>query len=130
MTDRESGTEGFRCCFIKGDEAGIAAEVKVRALPSVGGGEGSEEVARRPGSVPSVKAVRGSTGTADHGSGKRIAGTCVCRKSPVRTSRSDVKGSTGKEISRWNIEVAKPHSGPVLAQIAEMVRREREPTQA
>ena len=65
-----------------------------------------------------------------HGSGEGVAGTCVYRKNPVGTSRSDVNGSTVNELSRWNIEVVNPHSGPVLAKISKIVRGEREPTQA
>ena len=50
-------------------------------------------------------------------------------KSPVGTSRIDVKGRTDNELSRWSIEVVNPHSGPVLAKIAEVVWGEREPNQ-
>ena len=44
--------------------------------------------------------------------------TCVYRKNQVGTSPDDVKESTGNELlSRWSIEVVRPHSEPVLAKI-------------
>ena len=39
----------------------------------------------------------------------------------LATPRGDVRESTGDEFSRWSIEVVNPHSGPVLAIIAELV---------
>ena len=65
-----------------------------------------------------------------HGSGNGIADTCYYRKYPVGTSRCDVKKSTGHELSTWSIEVVNPHSGTVLAKIAKIARRERDPTRA
>ena len=95
--DRESRRKGFRRCFVKND-TWVATELESGALPSVGGKEGSEEVARWPRSVPSVEADKGATGMRTR---KRqdIAGTCFGRKTPVGTSRSDVKGGTGNEFS-------------------------------
>ena len=80
--------------------------------------------------MPSAEVGEGATGTANTEAAREIAGTCVDRKSPVRTSQSDVKGSTGNEFSRWSIEVVNSHSGPVLAKILKIVRGECEPTQA
>ena len=38
-----------------------------------------------------------------------------------------MKGSTGNGFSRWRIEVANPHSGPVLARIVKIVRERVSP---
>ena len=47
------------------DETGATTELECRALSLVDDGEGSEGVARRPRPVPSVKAGRSATGTAN-----------------------------------------------------------------
>ena len=61
-----------------------------------------------------------------HRSGEGIAATCVYRKHPVETSRSDVKESKDNYSSRWG----NPHLGPVLAKLLKITRGKREPTQA
>lgn len=61
--------------------------------------------------------------------GNRIAGTS--QETPKSCSSwSDVRGSTGNELSRRGFEVVNPHSGPMITKIAKLVRGEREPTQA
>ena len=53
-----------------------------------------------------------------HGSGEGVAVTCIFRENPIGTSRSDVKGSTGKILQMEHRgEVANPYSGPVSAKI-------------
>ena len=47
------------------EETGATTDPEFGALPSVGGWEGSEEVACWPRSVPSVEEDRGATGTAN-----------------------------------------------------------------
>ena len=96
------------------NEVGAATNLGCGVLSSCSEGESSEEAACWPRSVPSADTGRCSS-DCKHGSGDGMADTCVYRKNPVGTLRSDVKGRTGNEFSRWSIEVVNPHSGPVLA---------------
>ena len=111
------------------NEVGAATNLGCGVLSSCSEGESSEEAACWPRSVPSADTGRCSS-DCKHGSGDGMADTCVYRKNPVGTLRSDVKGRTGNEFSRWSIEVVHRHSGPVFAKILKIVRGEREPTQA